>query len=184
MKVAVLCEFSGTVRDAFIAKGHEAISCDLLDTEKPGPHIKGNCLDYDWSGYDLIICHPPCTYLAISGASYFKYRQQEQDKALRFVMDLFNLPVRRLALENPISVISSRIAKPTQVIHPWQFGHPEAKATCLWLLNLPKLIHTRIMCEREEKNRNHPPGPNRWKFRSRTFQGIANAMADQWGCLD
>ncbi len=184
MKVAVLCEFSGTARDAFLARGHEAVSCDLLPTEKPGPHIEGDCLAQDWSGFDLLICHPPCTYLAVSGARWFRGREREQLQALDFVRALLDLPVHRIALENPISVISSKVRKPDQIVQPWMFGHGETKATCLWLKNLPPLRPTKVVDERKPVVHHTPPGPDRWKKRSRTYPGIATAMADQWGCLE
>lgn len=183
MKVGILCEFSGIVREAFRSLGHDAVSCDFLDTEIPGPHLIGSCLDFDWSGYDLIICHPPCQHLAVSGARWFKDKLQEQEISLDFVRALLSLPVKRIALENPISVISSKIRKPDQIIQPWQFGHGETKATCLWLKNLPFLKPTNIVCGRENKVHRMSPGPDRWKNRSRTFEGIAKAMAEQWGNL-
>lgn len=181
MRVGVLCEYSGTVRDAFLEYGHDAISCDLLPTDSPGPHLQGDCLNYDWSGFDLLICHPPCTHLAVSGARHFKNKIKEQAEALDFVRTLMSLPVPRIALENPISVISSKIRKPDQIIQPWMFGHGETKATCLWLKNLPLLKPTNIVEGREPKVHYCPPGPNRWKIRSRTYEGIAKAMAEQWG---
>lgn len=188
MRVGVLCEFSGIVRDAFRALGHDAVSCDLLPTERPGPHIQGDCLLQNWEGFDLLICHPPCTHLAVSGARWFKGKEREQGEALDFVRALLSLPVPRLALENPVSIISSKIRKPDQIIQPWQFGHEETKKTCLWLKNLPLLRPTRIM---EIRNRNLTPsgqnklGPSadRWKLRSLTYSGIAEAMASQWGSL-
>lgn len=181
MKVGVLCEFSGIVRDAFLELGHDAISCDLIKSERPGPHIEEDCLKVDWSGYDLLICHPPCTYLAVSGARWFKHRQREQGEALEFVRQLLALPTPRLALENPISIISTRIRKPDQIIQPWQFGHPETKATCLWLKGLPLLQPTNIVGGRENRVHREPPSKDRWKNRSRTYCGIAKAMASQWG---
>jgi site-specific DNA-cytosine methylase len=181
MKVAVLCEFSGTVRDAFIRRGHDAISCDLLPTEAPGPHIQGDLREHDWSGFDLAIAHPPCTHLAVSGSRWFKDKQPQQSEALEFVRWIMALPVPRLALENPVSIISSRIRKPDQIIQPWQYGHGETKATCLWLRGLPKLVPTNIVEGRAAKVHKCPPGPDRWKIRSKTFPGIAEAMADQWG---
>jgi hypothetical protein len=184
MRVLVACEYSGTVRDAFIAMGHEAISCDLLPTEKPGPHIQGDVLPLLGDGWDLMICHPPCTHLSVSGARWFKDKLPEQAEALWFVDMLLNAPIPRIALENPISIISSRIRKPDQIIQPWQFGHGETKATCLWLKNLPKLTPTNIVEGREARVHKMAPGPDRWKERSRTFQGIADAMAQQWGKLD
>jgi hypothetical protein len=155
----------------------------LLPTEAPGPHIQGDCLAQDWSGYDLLICHPPCTHLAVSGARYFAKKQVEQAAALDFVRALMALPVPRIALENPISVISSRIRKPDQIIQPWQFGHGETKATCLWLTNLPKLEPTNLVDGRKPRVHLLPPSPDRWKLRSRTYDGIANAMAQQWGSM-
>lgn len=187
MRVAVICEFSGIVRDAFIAQGHDAISFDLLPTERPGLHLQGDITkipEYYWKQYDLIICHPPCTHLAVSGARWFKDKKQEQADALSFVAYLMGLPVEKICIENPISIISSRIRKPDQIIQPWQFGHGETKATCLWLKNLPLLIPTNIVDGRDDRVHKMPPGPNRWKERSRTFQGIADAMAAQWGTLE
>jgi hypothetical protein len=184
VKVGVLCEFSGVVRDAFLARGHDAISCDLLPTEAAGPHIQGDCLAQDWSGFDLLICHPPCTHLAVSGARWFKNKQAEQAEALEFVRRLLALPVPRLALENPVSIISSKIRRPDQIIQPWQYGHGEVKATCLWLKNLPPLVPTNIVDGREARVHRASPGPDRWKERSRTMPGIARAMADQWGSLE
>lgn len=181
MRVLVACEFSGTVRDAFTALGHDAWSCDLLPTEKPGNHIQGDVLGFLGGGWDLMIAHPPCTHLAVSGARWFKDKQAEQAEALAFVQALLNAPIARIALENPISIISSRIRKPDQIIHPWQFGHGETKATCLWLKGLQPLEPTNIVEGREAKVHRMPPGPDRWKERSRTYQGIADAMAAQWG---
>lgn len=186
MKVLVACEFSGIVRDAFRARGHDAVSCDLLPSERPGPHYEGNVLARLYNedeDYDLMIAHPPCTNLAVSGARWFKDKQHEQQRDLAFVRLLLNAPIPRIALENPISVISSRIRKPDQIIQPWMFGHPETKATCLWLKNLPLLEPTNIVDGRAPRVHHEPPGPNRWKNRSRTLQGIADAMADQWGSL-
>lgn len=184
MKVAIICEFSGTVRDAFIKLGHEAISFDILDTESVGPHIKGDVqnlpLNY-WKQFDLAICHPPCTHLAVSGARWFKDKQKEQAEALEFVRFLMDLPIPRIAIENPISIISSKIRKPDQIVQPWQFGHGETKSTCLWLKGLPKLQPTNIVDGREARIHKMAPGPDRGKERSRTFQGIADAMAAQWG---
>jgi hypothetical protein len=183
MKVLVACEYSGTVRDAFIARGHEAMSCDLLPTERPGPHYQGDIWDlrpYEW---DLMIAHPPCTHLAVSGARWWKGKQQEQAEALDFVRWLMNAPIPRICIENPISKISSAIRKPDQIIQPWQFGHGETKATCLWLKGLPLLKPTNVVEGREARIHRMPPSPNRWKERSRTFQGIADAMAEQWGSL-
>lgn len=181
MKVLVACEFSGIVRDAFIAKGHDAISCDFLITEKEGPHYCGDVKDIINEGFDLMVCHPPCTHLAVSGARWFKEKQHQQKEALEFVQFLLDSSIPKIALENPISIISSKIRKPDQIIQPWQFGHGETKATCLWLKNLPNLIPTNIVRERESRIHKMAPGPERWKNRSRTYQGIADAMADQWG---
>lgn len=182
MRVLVACEFSGTVRDAFIAKGHDAISCDLLPSESGiGRHYQGDVMDIINDGFDLMIAHPPCTHLAVSGARWFKDKQHEQVEALEFVRQLLSANIPKIALENPISIISSRIRKPDQIIQPWQFGHGETKATCLWLKGLPKLAPTNIVEGREARIHRMPPGPDRWKERSKTFAGIAKAMADQWG---
>ena len=181
MKVLVACEYSGTVRDAFIAQGHDAISCDLLPTDAPGPHYQGDVRDILNDGFDLMIAHPPCTHLAVSGARWFKDKQEEQTEALDFVRFLLDAPIDKIALENPISIISSRIRKPNQIIQPWQFGHGETKATCLWLKNLPCLMPTNIVEGREAKVHRMSPGPDRWKLRSATYKGIAQAMAEQWG---
>jgi hypothetical protein len=183
LKILIGCEFSGIVRDAFIAKGHDACSCDLLDTERPGPHIKGNLLDILEQGWDMAIFHPPCTHLAVSGAAWFKNKQVEQKEALEFVKTLMDCNIPKWALENPISIISTRIRKPDQIIQPWMFGHGETKATCLWLKNLPKLIPTNVVEGREQKCHKMGPSPERWKNRSRTFQGIAQAMSEQWSDL-
>lgn len=190
MNVLVACEFSGVVREAFRARGHEAWSCDLLPAEDGSQfHYKTdvrnifgvyNLWDVRW---DLMIAHPPCTHLAVSGARWFKEKQKEQKEALEFVEALMAAPVERICIENPISIISSRIRKPDQIIQPWQFGHGETKATCLWLKGLPLLRPTNIVDGRENRVHRMPPGPDRWKERSRTFTGIAAAMADQWGTL-
>lgn len=181
MKVLVACEYSGTVRDAFIRAGHDAVSCDLLPTDVPGPHYQGNVLDVIGNGWDLMIAHPPCTHLAVSGARWFKHKQREQQEALAFVQALMDAPIQRIAIENPISIISSRIRKPDQVIQPWQFGHGETKGTCLWLKNLPLLKPTNIVEGREARIHKMPPSPDRWKERSKTYTGIAEAMSLQWG---
>jgi hypothetical protein len=180
MRVLVACEYSGIVRDAFAALGHDAWSCDLLPTERLGNHIHGDVLQHLHRKWDLMIAHPPCTHLAVSGARWFKDKQPEQVEALDFVRRLMDAPIPRIAIENPISIISSRIRKPDQIIQPWQFGHGETKATCLWLKNLPKLVPTNIVEGREARIHKMPPGPDRWKERSRTYQGIATAMATQW----
>jgi hypothetical protein len=181
VKVLVACEYSGIVRDAFIASGHQAMSCDLLPTDKDGPHHQGNVLEILDDGWDLMIAHPPCTHLAVSGARWFKHKKQQQLEALNFVQQLLEAPIPKIALENPISTISSKIRKPDQVIQPWQFGHGETKATCLWLKNLPKLLPTNIVDGRENRVHKMPPSPDRWKLRSTTYKGIAQAMAQQWG---
>jgi len=199
MKVLVACEFSGVVRDAFTLAGHDAWSCDLLPSETAGKHLVGDVREhlmgapahavgalYEFSyrlPWDLMIAHPPCTHLAVSGARWFKDKRDEQADALRFVQVLMDAPIEHIAIENPISVISSNIRKPDQIIQPWQFGHGETKATCLWLKNLPTLVPTRIVEGREARVHRMPPGPDRWKERSRTFEGIAEAMAAQWGSL-
>jgi len=192
MRVLVACEYSGRVRSAFRALGHDAWSCDLLESEDESPyHLVGDALEIVHGQYDLLICHPPCTDLAVSGSRHFpaKVADGRQDRALDFVRALLAAPVEKIALENPISVISSKVRKPDQIIQPWQFGHPETKATCLWLKGLPKLVPTDDVHDHmmtlpvAERNRVHhmPPGPNRWKERSRTYLGIAAAMAEQWG---
>jgi hypothetical protein len=183
MKILIACEYSGRVRDAFIAKGHDAMSCDLLPTDLPGPHYKGDIFDLDLSQFDLMIAHPPCTHLAVSGARHFAAKKASgvQDLAIDFVRQLLAAPVPRIALENPVSIISSRIRKPDQIIQPWQFGHGETKTTCLWLKGLPLLVPTDIVHGRDDRIHKMPPSPDRWKLRSITYQGIADAMADQWG---
>ena len=194
MKVLVACEYSGRVREAFRKRGHDAWSCDLLESEDESPyHVVGDALDLIDGQFDLLICHPPCTDLAVSGARHFpaKIADGRQQRALDFVQALLDAPCDRIALENPVSVISSKIRKPDQIIQPWQFGHPETKATCLWLKGLPKLVETNNVYDHmmtltpQERNRvfRMAPGPNRWKERSRTFEGIAEAMAEQWGVL-
>jgi len=181
MKVLIACEYSGAVRDEFIKLGHDAVSCDLLPTEKPGPHYQGDVFDIIDDSWDLMIAHPPCTHLAVSGARWFKEKQSEQYEALEFVKKLLAAPIKRIALENPVSIISTRIRKPDQTIQPWQYGHGETKATCLWLKNLSILKPTKIVDGREARVHLEPPGPDRWKNRSRTYTGIAQAMAEQWG---
>ena len=184
LKVLVACEFSGIVRDAFARQGHFAMSCDLLPSESPGLHYQGDVMDILNLDWNLMIAHPPCTHLAVSGSRWFKDKQQEQQEALEFVRVLMESPIPMIALENPVSIISSRIRKPDQIIQPWQFGHGETKATCLWLKGLPKLVPTDVVEGREARVHRMPPGPNRWKERSRTFQGIAEAMATQWGNIN
>ena len=183
MRVLVACEYSGRVRQAFRDRGHDAWSCDLLPAEDGSEwHLQYDaeeaaCL-LPW---DLMIAHPPCTYLAVSGARWFKDRRVEQGYALAFVRHLMRVPIPRICIENPVSIISSRIRKPDQIIQPWQFGHGETKTTCLWLKGLPKLNPTDVVEGREARVHRMSPGPDRWKERARTYQGIADAMAAQWG---
>lgn len=184
MKVLIACEYSGVVRESFAELGHDAWSCDLLDTEIPGNHIKSNVLEVINNGWDLMVGHPPCTHLAVSGARWFNEKKAEQKLALEFVKKLLNARIPYIAIENPISIISSQIRKPDQIIQPWQFGHGETKSTCLWLKNLPQLKPTNIVEGREQRIWKMSPGPDRWKERSRTYQGIANAMATQWSNLN
>jgi len=184
LRVLVACEFSGIVRDSFIAKGHDAISCDLLPTEKPGPHFQGDCrFDVIAGNWDLIIAHPPCQYLAVSGARWWKEKQREQKKAIDFFMWFTNIPCEKVCIENPIGIMSTLYRKPDQIIQPWMFGHGETKATCLWLKGLPKLVPTNIVEGREHRIHRMAPGPDRARERSRTYSGIAAAMANQWGNL-
>ena len=182
MKILIACEYSGRVRDAFIALGHDAMSCDLLPTDAPGPHYQGSVFDLNLKAFDLMVAHPPCTHLAVSGARYFAEKRADgrQQEALEFVRRLLDAPIAKIALENPISIISSQIRKPDQIIQPWQYGHGETKATCLWLKGLPKLTPTNIVAGREAKVHHMPPSADRWKLRSTTYQGIADAMANQW----
>lgn len=180
MRVLVACEFSGTVRDAFIARGHDAVSVDLLDSESPGPHLTVDIREIRFEYFDLMIAHPPCTYLATSGNRWY-HNSPLRIHALDLVRFLMNVPVPRIAIENPRSVISSMIRKSDQLIQPWQFGHGETKATCLWLKNLPSLIPTDVVEGRSAVVHRMPPGPDRSKNRSRTYRGIAAAMAAQWG---
>jgi site-specific DNA-cytosine methylase len=181
MKILVACEYSGKVRDAFKAKGHDAWSCDLLPTDVEGQHIQGDVLDVIHQGWDMMIAHPPCTHLAVSGARWFHKKRKEQQEALDFVSALLNAPIDKIALENPISIISTKIRKPDQIVQPWQHGHGETKATCLWLKNLPKLEPTNIVEGRKPRVHMMPPSKDRWKLRSETYSGIAKAMAEQWG---
>ena len=183
MRVLIACEYSGRVRDAFIRGGHDAMSCDLLPTDAPGPHYQGDVrdvLDYPW---DLMIAHPPCTDLSVSGARHFKAKRLigRQQASASFFMMLARAPIKRIAIENPVCIMSSLYRKPDQVIQPWMFGHGETKATCLWLKNLPKLRPTDVVDGREPRIHKMPPSADRWKLRSETYSGVANAMADQWG---
>ena len=184
MNVAVICEFSGIVREAFRRRGHTAISYDLLPTEIEGPHVIGDVRDADLSWADLVIAHPSCRRLAVSGARWFKDFPEEQEEALEFVRWILALKNERIALENPVSVISSRIRKPDQIIQPFHFGDPFRKTTCLWLKNLPKLEPTNDLGTGYPQCHREPPGPERWKRRSRTYPGFADAMAAQWGALE
>lgn len=193
MKVLIACEYSGRVRDAFIKAGHDAMSCDLLPTDVPGPHYQGDVfdvVDYPW---DLMIAHPPCTDLSVSGAAWFAKKKMvgAQQASASFFMKLAKLDIPRIAIENPVCVMSSLWRKPDQVVQPWMFGHMEQKATCLWLKNLPVLKETNnvkdemMQLPKNVRERLHylPPSEDRWKLRSETYQGIANAMAEQWGNL-
>ena len=183
MRVLIACEFSGRVRDAFIAKGHDAMSCDLLSSDMPGPHYQGDVLDILDDGWDLMIAHPPCTHLAVSGAAWFAEKRADgrQQHAIDFFMQLANADISKIAVENPVSIMSTKWRKPDQIVQPWMFGHGETKATCLWLKNLPKLHPTDIVDGREQRLHRLPPSIDRWKLRSVTYQGIADAMAEQWG---
>ena len=181
IKVLVGCEYSGTVRNEFSKLGYVAWSCDLLPTESEGSHYQGDIRDIIDDGWDLGIFHPPCTHICVSGARWFYKKQKEQALALDFVRFLMNAKIPHIAIENPISVISSKIRKPDQIIQPWQYGAGETKATCLWLKNLPLLKPTDIVEGREARIHKMPPSPERWKERSRTYPGIAKAFAKQWG---
>lgn len=181
MRVLVACEFSGIVRDAFRAMGHEAMSCDLLPSERPGPHFQGCVQDMLHGNWDAMIAFPPCTHLAVSGARWFKDKAEEQRIAIEFFTELANAPIPKIAVENPIGIMSTRWRKPDQIIQPWQFGHGETKATCLWLKGLPRLVPTQVVEGRHGRVWREAPSPERWKNRSRTYQGVANAMAQQWG---
>lgn len=185
MKVLIACEYSGRVRDAFIANGHDAMSCDLLPTDVPGPHYQGDVREVFGDRWDLMIAHPPCTHLAVSGARHFAAKKADgrQQDAIDFFLMLARSTIPRIAIENPVCIISSIWRKPDQVIQPWQFGHGETKATCLWLKNLPHLVPTNIVEGREPRIHHMPPSDDRWKLRSETYSGIAKAMADQWGVV-
>ena len=195
MRVLVACEFSGTVREAFRALGHDAWSCDLLPTDVEGPHIQGDVLEVLSHGWDMMIAHPPCTYLASSGLHWNTKRPErarQTEEALRFVLALANAPIPRIAIENPIGALSTRWRKPDQIIQPWQFGHDASKATCLWLIGLPLLTPTDVLPGGRTARRANqtasgqnklPPSPDRWKKRSLTYPGIAAAMAAQWGTV-
>lgn len=184
MRVLIGCEFSGIVREAFKARGHDAWSCDLLPTEQPGQHIQDDVLKHLYDGWDMAIFHPPCTHLAVSGARWFKDRKKEQTEAIEFFMALSRAYIERIAIENPIGIMSTRWCKPDQIIQPWQFGHGETKATCLWLKNLPRLIPTNIVSGRNHRIHHMSPSAQRGLERSRSYPGIAEAMALQWGTFD
>jgi hypothetical protein len=187
MRVLIGCEFSGTVRRAFRARGHEAWSCDLLPAEDGGPHLHGDVLEALQLGcWDLAILHPPCTHLCVSGARWFKHKAQQQADAIAFVEACWRAPVPRVALENPIGILPARstLGPATQIVQPWQFGTGERKATCLWLRGLPRLVPTEIVPGRDPRVHRAAPGPDRWKVRSRTVPGIAEAMAAQWSDPD
>lgn len=196
MKILVACESSGTVRDAFIRAGHDAMSCDMLPTERPGPHYQGDVLDVLYERWDMLIGHPPCTYLSVSGMHWTTRGLRDPkltEDALAFARLLMDAPIAKIAIENPVSIISSRIRKPDQIIHPYQFGHDASKKTCLWLKGLPPLRPTEFVSPRivngkprwanqtDSGQNKLPPSADRWRMRSKTYQGIADAMADQWG---
>jgi hypothetical protein len=182
MKVLIACEYSGTVRDAFLTLGHDAMSCDLLPTDKPGPHYVGDCFDLDWSEFDLVIAHPPCTALCVSGNRHYAGTQARLDAA-EFVRRMWCQPVKRLCIENPVGVLNRLVPElpRPQYIQPWQFGHGETKRTGLWLRGLPHLVPTDVVDGREQRVWKLPPSVDRWKIRSTTYAGIAAAMAEQWG---
>lgn len=183
MKILIACEFSGKVRDAFREKGEDAWSCDIIPSESTrgnNYHIQTDVLTLLNQGWDMMVAFPPCTHLAVSGARWFKNKIKEQEEALNFIRVLLDAPINKIALENPIGVISTRIRKPDQIIQPWQFGHGETKATCLWLKNLPKLLPTNIVEGRENRVHKMAPSKDRGKLRGITYDGIAKAMADQW----
>lgn len=183
MRVLVGCECSGLVRDAFLAQGHDAWSCDTSPSESPGPHLQCDVREVLSDPWDIGIFFPPCTHLCVSGARWFPLKRVEQAAALEFVRLLWECKIPRVGLENPIGIISTHLCKPTQIIHPWQFGHGEVKATCLWLRGLRPLVPTNIVPGREARVHRLPPGPDRARLRSRTYWGIAQAMARQWGGL-
>ena len=193
MNILIACEYSGTVRDAFARQGHNAVSCDLLPSDSGGHHIIGDVRDLLDGEWDMLIAFPPCTHLAVSGARWFPEKRADgrQQAGIDFFMDMVNAPIDRIAIENPIGIMSSHYRKPNQIIQPWMFGHLEQKSTCLWLKNLPTLESTDNVLEammdlpKNKRERLHylPPSKDRWKLRSKTFQGIAEAMADQWGNL-
>lgn len=191
MKVLIACEYSGTVRDAFIKRGHDAVSCDILSTDSPGPHYQGDVRDILNDGWDIMIAHPPCTHLAVSGAAWFAEKRADgrQQTGIDFFMEMINANIPKICVENPVCIMSSVYRKPDQIIQPYMFGHPESKKTCLWLKNLSKLTPTMDvksdydLLPKNQRERIHylPPSEDRWKLRSLTYPGIAEAMAVQWG---
>jgi hypothetical protein len=185
MRVLVACEFSGIVRDAFIKNGCDAMSCDFLPSERPGPHYQGDVRDLLDGIWDLMLAFPPCTHLAVSGARHFPLKKSDgrQQTAIAFFMTLGKADIPLIAIEQPVSIMSRLWRKPDQIIHPWQFGHGETKKTCLWLKGLPRLIPTNVVDGREDRIRRMPPSPDRQRNRSRTYLGIAEAMSEQWSCI-
>jgi len=185
VRVLVACEFSGRVRDAFTALGHDAMSCDLIDTESPGKHFKGDVLEILNQHWDLVVAFPPCTDLCVSGARWFEKKRKDgsQQRSIDFFMQFVHCNAKRVAIENPVGIMSTKYRKPDQIIQPWMFGHGETKATCIWARNLPPIIPTNIVKGREQRVWKMGPGPERAKMRSLTYTGIAAAMANQWGHL-
>lgn len=186
MRVLVACEFSGIVRDAFIARGHDAMSCDMLPSDRPGPHYQADVRDVLHGCWDLMIAHPPCTDLSVSGARHFEAKRMDgrQARSVAFFMEMIRAPIPRIAVENPVSIMSRLYRSPDQIVQPWQFGHGETKTTCLWLKNLPRLKPTNEVEGRASRIHRMSPSPDRSKLRSETYQGIADAMADQWGSVE
>lgn len=182
LRVLIACEFSGRVRDAFARRGHDAWSCDILPTEAPGQHIQGDVLKVLNDGWDLMVAHPECTHLSSSGARWFPAKRADgrQQAAIEFFMMIINAPIPKIVTENPIGIMSTIYRRPDQIIQPWQFGHGETKATCLWLKGLPPLKPTNIVDGRAPRVHHEPPSIDQWKNRSRTLPGIAEAMAEQW----
>lgn len=181
MRILVACEFSGVVRRAFRERGDEAWSCDVLDSEDGGEHYKCDVREVIGEGWDIMIGHPPCTRLCSSGARWWKGKEEEQDAGIKFFLYLWNAPIEKICIENPIGIMSRILRKPDQVIQPWQYGHGEVKGTCLWLKGLNRLRATNVVDGREARCHRASPGIDRWKERSRTYEGIAKAMAEQWG---
>ena len=196
MKILIACEFSGTVREAFAARGHDAWSCDIEPTDIPGQHYQGDVMNILDDGWDMMIAHPPCTHLAVSGARHFEAKKKDgrQQQGIDFFMSMINAPINKIAVENPVGIMSTLYKKPNQIIHPWQFGHEASKSTCLWLKNLPNLVSTNIVSKGEFVTFKSGKRMTKWyadsakkspqeraKIRNTTFQGIAKAMAEQWG---